>query len=36
VDKDVFGAGPVRMSGKGPDDMSYGLFGERFGLPRRP
>jgi hypothetical protein len=32
VEKGVFGNGPVRMSGKWPDDPSYTLFGERFGL----
>ena len=34
VEKGVFGTGPMRMSGKRPDDESYGLFGQRFGLPR--
>ncbi len=29
LDKGVFGNGPVRMSGKFPDDPSYALFGHR-------
>jgi hypothetical protein len=28
LDKGVFGKGPVRMSGKYPDDPSYALFGQ--------